>query len=248
MRQQSINHGTRIETITVESVDLNKNPFKIIAGGKEYLTKSLIVATGATAKRLRIPGENKLWQRGISACAVCDGGLPIFREQRLVVIGGGDVACEEALYLTKFGSEVIMLVRRDEFRASKAMQERVFKHEKITIMRNTEALECIGEKVLEKLKIINNKTQEESTLECKGLFYAIGHQPNTEFLQGQIAVDQEGYIITEKGSPKTSVKGVFAAGDVQDKVYRQAITSAGVGCMAALEAEKILEEQREKEK
>jgi thioredoxin reductase (NADPH) len=158
-----------------------------------------------------------------------------------VVIGGGDVALEEALFLSNFASEVILLVRRNVFRASKTMQDKVQKNEKIQIFRNTEAIECLGEETLSSLRIKNNQTNEECILECKGLFYAIGHHPNTEFLQGQITLDEDGYIITEKGTGKTNIPGVFAAGDVQDKIYRQAITSAGSGAIAALEAERFLE-------
>jgi thioredoxin reductase (NADPH) len=242
MKQQSLKYGARVETKTIDKVDLSVRPFKIRAGGTEYQAKSLIIATGASAKRLRLPGENKFRQRGVSACATCDGGLPLFRNQRLVVIGGGDVALEEAMFLSNFGSEVILLVRRDEFRASKAMQEKVKKNQKITVMRNTEATECLGDTTLNALKIVNNKTGEESILECKGLFYAIGHHPNTEIFQGQLDLDADGYLITEKGTGKTNVAGVFAAGDVQDKVYRQAITSAGSGCIAALGVERFLEE------
>jgi thioredoxin reductase (NADPH) len=151
------------------------------------------------------------------------------------------VALEEALFLSNFGSEIVMLVRKDVFRASKAMQEKVKKNGKIRILRNTEAIECLGEETLSSLKIVNNQTKEESILECKGLFYAIGHHPNTEIFQGQIDLDSDGYIITEKGTGRTNIPGIFAAGDVQDKAYRQAITSAGSGCIAALEAERFLE-------
>jgi thioredoxin reductase (NADPH) len=205
MKEQSIKYGARVEMKTIDKVDLSQHPFTVRAGNEEFRAKSLILATGASAKRLRLPGENKLWQRGISACAVCDGGLPLFRNQRLVIVGGGDVALEEALFLSNFGSEIIMLVRRDEFRASKAMQEKVKKNDKIRVMRNTEALECFGEGTLSSIKIKNNKSDEESILECKGLFYAIGHHPNTEIVQGQITLDEDGYIITEKGTGKTNV-------------------------------------------
>ncbi len=243
MRKQSIRFGTRIKTATVDSVDLSKRPFKIVSGKTEAYADTLIIATGATAKRLGLPGEDQYWQRGMSACAVCDGALPIFREKPLVVIGGGDSACEEASYLAKFGSKVTMLVRRDELRASKAMQQRVFDNNKIEIMWNHNATEVTGDgKLLTNVKVRNNKTGEEQTLEAGGLFYAIGHQPNTEFLNGQVETDDTGYIITHGKSTATSVAGVFAVGDVQDKTYRQAVTAAGTGCMAALEAEKYLVE------
>jgi len=242
MREQSIHCGARIETQTVDKVDLRKRPFKVVVGAKSVETKSIIIATGATARRMGIPGENRLWQKGISACAVCDGALPIFRNKVLAVIGGGDTAAEEALFLTKYAGKVIMLVRRDVLRASKAMQERVLADKKIEVKWNTNALEAFGEKKLEGLKIKNNKTGEESVLEAGGLFYAIGHKPNTVFLGGQLELDEVGYIKTILGTTKTSVEGVFAAGDVQDKIYRQAVTAAGSGCMAALEAERYLSE------
>ncbi len=240
MRQQSLHCGTRIKTETVDKVDLRSRPFKVFVGAEIVEAKTVIIATGATAKRLNIPGEDKLWQRGISACAVCDGGLPIFRNKVLAVIGGGDTACEEALYLTKFASKLVMLVRRDVLRASKAMQERLHADKKIEIKWNTNPLEALGDKFLTGIKIRNNKTSEESVVAASGLFYAIGHQPNTAFLNGQIDLDDVGYIKTIPGTSRTNVEGVFACGDVQDKVYRQAITAAGTGCMAALEAERYL--------
>lgn len=244
MRQQSIHTGTRIKTETVDSVDLSSNPKKVIVGQTTYLTKAIIIATGATAKRLGIPGEEAYWQRGISACAVCDGALPIFREKPLVVIGGGDTACEEASYLAKFGSQVHMLVRRDELRASKAMQKRVFDNPKITIHWNTEALEALGDdKLLNGVRVVQNKTREESVIPASGLFFAIGHKPNTDFLGDQLQTDEAGYLVTAPDSTKTQIQGVFACGDVKDKVYRQAVTAAGSGCMAALEAERWLGEQ-----
>lgn len=239
MKQQSENQWARILMKTIERVDFSSQPFHLYAWDEEILAKTVIIATWATAKRLRIPWENQFRQRGISACAVCDGGLPIYRNQRIVVIWWWDVACEEAMYLTNFASEVIMLVRRDVLRASKAMQEKVFKNEKIQIMRHTEAVSCHWDKNLEWIKVVNNQTKEESEIECRWLFYAIGHQPNTEFLKWQLEMDETGYIITHDGV-KTSVPWIFAAWDVQDKVYRQAITSAWTGCMAALEAERFI--------
>ena len=242
MRQQSLNSGAQIQTLTVDSVDLSSKPFKVNVGNETYTTDTLIIATGATAKRMGIKGEAEFWQKGISACAICDGGLPIFRNKKIVVIWGGDAAMEEAIHLTHFASEVVVLVRRDALRASKAMQERALNNPKITFMRNTEAEEAIGDKFLTGVSVINNKTGEKSLIECSGLFYAIGHQPNTSFLNGQLELDEAGYILTKPGTTQTSVAWVFAAGDVQDKKYRQAITSAGSGCMAALEAEKYLQE------
>ena len=241
MRQQSLNAWAEIITKTVDSVDLSSSPFKVTVGNEEFTADSLIVATGATAKRMGLPGEEQFWQKGVSACAICDGGLPIFRNKRIVVIGWGDAALEEAIHLTHFASEVLLLVRRDQLRASKAMQEKVFKNEKIQILWNTEATELVGEKLLSGVWTINNKTQEKVLIECAGVFYAIGHTPNTAFLSWQVELDETGYIKTIPWSTKTSVEGVFAAGDVQDRIFRQAITSAGTGCMAALEAEKYLQ-------
>ncbi len=240
MRDQAIHCGTEILTKTVDSVDLSQSPFKVVYGKEEVYARVVIIATGATAKRLGIKGEAEFWQKGMSACAVCDGGLPIFRNKPLVVIGGGDSAAEEATYLTKFASKVYLLVRRDELRASKAMQERVFDNEKIEVLWNTEAIEAEGDNVLTHVRIKHNKTQEEKRLEANGLFYAIGHDPNTAFLNGQLTLDETGYIVTEPGTTNTNIPGVFACGDVQDKTYRQAVTAAGSGCMAALDAEKFL--------
>jgi len=240
MREQSLQCGSRIVTETVDKVDLSQRPFKVWAGGQEYQASALIISTGATAKRMHLPGEDKLWQKGISACAVCDGALPFFREKSLAVIGGGDSAVEEGTYLTKFASKVIMIVRRDVFRASKVMQERAKNNPKIEILFNSLPLEVLGDKSVSGLKIKNTITNAETTIPIGGLFYAIGHLPNTAFLDGQLELDETGYIKTIPGSTKTNVEGVFAAGDVQDKVYRQAVTSAGTGCMAALDAEHFL--------
>lgn len=242
MREQSLRHGTRIETDTVESVDLSSRPFKVTASGQPIEAKAIIIATGAIARRMNIPGEDKLWQRGISACAVCDGALPIFRNKVLVVVGGGDSAIEEAAHLTKYASKVILMHRRDELRASKAMQKRAFDNPKIEIMWNTVPLEAKGEKFLTGLKVKDVKTGEEKEVTCSGLFYAIGHLPNTAFLGGQLTLDEVGYIKTIPGTTLTGVEGVFACGDVQDKKYRQAIAAAGSGCMAALDAERFLNE------
>jgi thioredoxin reductase (NADPH) len=240
MREQSVHCGTRIITETVDRVDLSKSPFKVFVGTKTYETKTLVISTGATAKRMNLPGEDRLWQKGISACAVCDGALPFFRNKVLAVVGGGDSAVEEATYLTKFALKVLMLVRRDELRASSVMQDRAKKHPKIEILYNSLPIEVLGDKFVTGLKVKNTKTNAESTLEVGGLFYAIGHVPNTAFLEGQIELDEAGYIKTKPGSTQTNKPGVFAAGDVQDKIYRQAVTSAGTGCMAALDAEKYL--------
>jgi len=240
MREQSVHCGARIITETVDKVDLSQRPFKVWAASQEYQASALIVSTGATAKRMHLPGEESLWQKGISACAVCDGALPFFRNKVLAVIGGGDSAVEEASYLTKFASKVLMIVRRDVLRASKVMQERAKNNPKIEILFNTLPLEVLGDKSVSGLKIKNVLTNAEISLPVGGLFYAIGHLPNTAFLAGQLELDETGYIKTKPGSTKTSVEGVFAAGDVQDRVYRQAVTSAGTGCMAALDAEHFL--------
>ncbi|MBF0331047.1 MAG: thioredoxin-disulfide reductase [Candidatus Omnitrophica bacterium] len=241
MREQSIKHGTRIETQTVERIDLSKRPFRLVTdGGLDIEAKAIILATGAIAKRMNIPGEDKYWQRGISACAVCDGALPLFRNKVLVVVGGGDSAIEEACHLTKYASKVVLMHRRDEFRASKAMQARVLDHPKVEILWSTVPVEASGEKFLAGLKVKNVKSGVISDLVCGGLFYAIGHTPNTAFLAGQAECDEVGYIKTKPGTTQTSIEGLFACGDVQDKKYRQAIVAAGSGCMAALEVESFL--------
>ncbi|MDA3811976.1 MAG: thioredoxin-disulfide reductase [Spirochaetaceae bacterium] len=242
MKKQATNQGVEFLMETVESVDLSKRPFKVKTSSREEEASAIIIATGATAKRMRVPGEDTFWQKGISACAVCDGALPLFRNQPLVVIGGGDTAMEEAMHLSKFGSKVYVAHRRDELRASKTMQDRVLANDKIEILWNTVLVDVGGSNALEYVLLKNVKTGEEYKHEAKGLFYAIGHTPNTSFLDGQIKLDEDGYIITEKGTTMTTIPGVFAAGDVQDKIYRQAITSAGTGCMAAMDAEKYIVE------
>ncbi len=240
MRAQSIKCGARIKTETVSKVDFKTSPFKISTETETVTAKAVIIATGATAKRLHVPTEEKLWQKGISACAVCDGALPIFRNKPLVVVGGGDSAAEESTFLTKYASKIFLLVRRDVLRASKAMQERVLGNKKIEVLWNTVLVDVAGEKMLERVRIKNVKTNEEKDLEASGLFYAIGHSPNTAFLENQLKLDETGYIITKPGTTLTSVEGVFACGDVQDKIYRQAVTAAGSGCMAALDVERYL--------
>ena len=243
MRKQSLACGARIVTETVDRVDLKSQPYRIFVGDKSVETHTLIISTGAIAKRLHVPNEERLWQKGISACAVCDGALPIFRDQVLVVIGGGDSACEEASYLTKFGKKVFLCVRRDKMRASKIMQQRVLDNPKIQLEWNTTLVDVLGKDKVEGVELRDPKTDELRKMEAGGLFYAIGHTPNTTFLDGQIKMDDDGYIITETGSTRTSIPGAFACGDVQDKKYRQAITSAGTGCMAALDAEAYLGER-----
>ena len=248
MKEQSVKFGTEVITETVSKVDLSSKPFKFWTEFNEdqppHTTDALILATGASAKRAHLPGEETYWQQGISACAVCDGAVPIFRNKPLAVIGGGDSACEEAGFLTKYGSKVYMLVRKDHLRASTIMQRRAEKNEKIEILFNTVALEAKGDgKLLNSLRIKNVRDNKESDLAVNGLFYAIGHVPATSIVHGQVETDDVGYVKTIPGSSETSVAGFFAAGDVQDARYRQAITSAGSGCMAALDAERFLASQ-----
>ena len=241
-RAQSARFGTRIFTETVNSIDLSKRPFRFKTDEQEGEAKTIIIATGATAKRDNVPGtrDGELWQRGVSACAVCDGALPMFRQKPLFVVGGGDSAMEEANFLTKFASKVYIVHRRDELRASAIMQERAKKNEKIEFLFSSKVTSVEGGNSVELVKVQNLKTNEEKSYPAAGLFFAIGHVPNTAFLNGQVKCDEQGYIITTPGTTATSVPGVFAAGDVQDKKYRQAITAAGTGCMAALEAEHFL--------
>jgi thioredoxin reductase (NADPH) len=239
MREQSQRFGTKVFTETVTSVDLSKRPFRVKTDDREVLAEALIIATGATAKRLFVKGEERLWQAGISACAVCDGALPIYRNKVLVVVGGGDTAVEEASYLTKFATKVIVVHRRHELRASKIMQKRLFDNPKVEMLWDTTVEEVVGDKGLSGIRVKNVKTGAESTLDAGGLFYAIGHVPNTAFLGGQVETTEAGYIVLKHGQ-ETSVPGVFAAGDVHDHRYRQAITAAGAGCAAALDAEHYL--------
>lgn len=243
-RAQSVRFGTRILTETVSSVDLSKRPFKVFG---EYSTnvetRAIVVATGATARRMDIPGcaDGEYWQRGVSACAVCDGAAPIFRNKVLAVIGGGDSAMEEATFLTKFASKVLIIHRRDELRASKIMQRRAMQNPKIEFMYSTVVDEVKGDgKLMNAIVARDLKTGTTSEVRCNGLFFAIGHIPNVAFLNGQVALDSQQYIITKPDSTETSVQGVFAAGDVKDKKWRQAVTAAGSGCMAALEVEHYL--------
>lgn len=241
MRKQAERFGAEIKRGWVTKVDLSKRPFTIqVSGLGELETQSLIIATGASAKLLGIPGEKDNIGRGVSTCATCDGFF--FRNKKLVVVGGGDSAMEEATFLTKFASEVRIVHRRNELRASKIMQERARNNDKITWSMNRTPVEVLsdGQKVTG-LKVRNNETGEEEVIETDGLFVAIGHRPNTAFLEGQVDTDEIGYIKVKPGSTETNIPGVFAAGDVQDFKYRQAITAAGSGCMAALDCEKFLE-------
>ncbi|MBD2567458.1 thioredoxin-disulfide reductase [Anabaena lutea] len=240
MKAQAERWGAQLYTEDVISVDLSQRPFIIRSQEREVKAHSLVIATGATAKRLGLPSEHEFWSRGISACAICDGATPIFRGAELAVIGAGDSAAEEAIYLTKYGSQVNLLVRSEKMRASKAMQDRVLSNPKIKVHWHTEAVDVFGNGQMAGVKVRNNQTGEVSELTAKGLFYAIGHQPNTSLFQGQLELDEVGYITTKHGGVETSIDGVFAAGDVQDHEFRQAITAAGTGCMAAMLAERWL--------
>lgn len=240
-RKQSINYGTEIRSETVTKIEKTEdNLFKVVTKENSYLTKAVIIATGSTPKRLDIEGWTKYWNKGISTCAVCDGGLPRYRAVPIAVVGGGDSACEEALHLSKTASIVYMIVRRDRFRASKIMSDRVLRHQKIKIIWHSEVEEVRGgDKGVESIIIKDNHGDKLHILEVKGLFVAIGHSPNSEFVREFVECNEEGYIRTGVDM-STSVEGVWAAGDVQDPKYRQAITAAGTGCMAALEVERWL--------
>lgn len=241
-RKQAIRFGTTILSEDVTSVDLSQHPYKVVGTENTFLTDSIIIATGAMANRLDIPGarDGEFWQRGVTACAVCDGAMPIFRNKPLFVIGGGDSAVEEATFLTKFGSVVYLVHRRDQLRASKIMQERALSHPKIKILWESEIVEVKGDSVVRSVTIENVKTKKREDHEAGGVFFAVGHTPNTAFLKNQIPLLSNGYIEVISGTCKTKADLVFAAGDVQDHVYRQAITAAGSGCMAAIEAEREL--------
>jgi len=254
-RAQAERFGTKIINIWIDKVDLSKRPFTIYGKESEdsdgittiIKAETLIISTGASAKWLGIPGEapapEGLGGNGVSACATCDGFF--FREKPIVVVGGGDTAMEEALFLTRFASKVTLIHRRDEFRASKIMQERVLNHEKIEVLWNTAVKEINGTKEsgVESIKIASTKTKEESILPTQGVFIAIGHKPNTDLFKGVLDMDEIGYLKTEGRTMKTNVAGVFACGDAQDSYYRQAVTAAGTGCMAAIDAERFLVEK-----
>jgi len=242
MKKQAQKFGTQILPEDVTSVDLSKRPFKVTGSSTSFLADTMIIATGASAKRLDVPGtrEGEFWQKGVTACAVCDGAAPIFRNKDLYVVGGGDTAVEEAIFLTKFAKHVYIVHRRDELRASKIMAQRALSHPKVTILWNSVVDEVKGDQVVRQVVIENVLTHEKKVCEAGGLFFAIGHEPNTGFLSSQIKLHDNGYIRIVPGTSRTSIEGVFAAGDVQDHVYRQAITASGSGCMAALDAERFL--------
>lgn len=222
--------------------DKKTNLFEIEAGGKKYTSRTIIIATGASARKLGIPGEDKFFGRGVSTCAVCDAAL--YKNKTTIVVGGGDSAMEETLALYKFAKKVYLIHRRDEFRASKIMQDRILsldkKNDKVEIIWDTEVLEVLGEKTVKGIKIKNLKTNKTQEIETDGFFLAIGHTPNTSIFKDEIKLDKEGYILTDKLS-KTNIEGVYAAGDVQDPIFKQAITSAGAGCQAAIQAERYIE-------
>lgn len=237
--QQAQRMGADIRWGMATKVDFSVRPFKVEIDEEKWIeADSVIIATGASAKWLGLESEQRLNGHGVSACAVCDGFF--FKNQEVAIVGAGDTACEEALYLSKLCTTVHMFVRKEEMRASKVMQARVLKTENIKVYWNTETLEVLGENKVESVKILNNKTNEESIIPVKAFFVAIGHQPNSGLFENILDMDDQGYLITQPGSTRTNVEGVFACGDVQDKIYRQAVSAAGTGCMAALDAERYL--------
>jgi thioredoxin reductase (NADPH) len=246
MQKQAERFGARARFGTVEAVDFSKRPFTLTVDGEKVGAQAVIIATGASHKHLGVPGEDLLETKGVTYCATCDGALPVFRNQPLVVVGGGDSACEEALYLTRFGSAIHLVHRRDALRASKIMADRTLSNPKIKPVWDsvvTDVLDVKQDKVTG-VKLKNLKTGAESVLNCAGVFVAVGHGPNTEIFKGQIEMDASGYIIPRKGA-MTNVPGVFVAGDCADSVYRQAITAAGAGCAAAIDAERFLAAQNQ---
>ncbi len=240
MKKQAERFGTEFIMEDIESVDFSSRPFTLKTGSRTVTAHSVIVSTGASAQILDLPSVKKFWGKGVSACATCDGALPIFRNQIIAVIGGGDSAIEEAIFLTRFAAKVLLIHRRNEFRASKAMQKRAFDNQKIQIIFDSVLEEVYGGQFTEGVKLKNVKSGEVSDYPCKGLFMAIGHTPNTGFLGGVLDLDQKGYIKVKSPSSATNIDGVFACGDVTDPHYRQAISAAGTGCVAALDAERWL--------
>jgi thioredoxin reductase (NADPH) len=239
-RKQAERFGASMRQVDVTSVDFSTRPFRVEVGADEYHADAVIIATGAEAKWLGVPGEQPLTGKGVSACATCDGFF--FRDQELVVVGGGDTAMEEALFLTKFASKVTIVHRRDGFRASKIMAARALEHEKIEVLWNTIVTEVQGEDTVTGVTLEDTVTGESREFRTDGVFVAIGHTPTTDLFAGQLDLDENGYVIAGRGT-RTSVEGVFAAGDVVDHVYRQAVTAAGTGCMAAIDAERWLADQ-----
>ncbi len=241
-RKQAERFGTRMHQVDVTEVDFSARPFRVNVGADEYTADSVIIATGAEARWLGIPGEERLTGKGVSACATCDGFF--FRDQELIVVGGGDTAMEEALFLTKFASKITLVHRRDEFRASKIMATRAIEHPKIEVRWNSVVTEIHGDDTVTSATLQDTVTNETSEMDVDGVFMAIGHKPTTELFVGQLDLDDNGYVVNGyDGDTHTSVEGVFAAGDVADHVYRQAVTAAGTGCMAAIDAERWLAHQ-----
>ena len=244
LKEQAERFGTKVEIDFISKVDFSKDKggmHKLYTqNGDEIKSKTVIISTGASAKYLGLPSEQRLIGGGVSACAVCDGFF--YKNQDVAIVGGGDTAIEEATYLAKICNNVTMLVRKDHFRASKAMQNRLSNYDNIKVLFNHEVIEVMGENIVDGLKIKSNLTNDVSEIKITGLFLAIGHSPNTDIFKGIVDMDESGYILTDKTSTKTNIPGVFAAGDVQDKDYRQAVTAAGTGCMAALDAERYLQE------
>lgn len=241
LKKQAERFGARVESKTVIAVDFSKQPFKIKVNDKDYEAEAVIISTGSVVKRLGLESETALWGKGVSACATCDG--PLFKNKEIIVIGGGDAAMEEANFLTKFASKVTVIHRRDEFRASKIMVERAEKNPKIDFIFNSEVQEVLGaeEGRVTGVKLKNNKTDEITDFRAQGMFVAIGHRPSTDIFKGQLELDEIGYVVRKPDTSETSVAGVFAAGDVADRRYRQAVTAAGAGCRAAIDAERWLE-------
>jgi thioredoxin reductase (NADPH) len=239
MREQAARFGAEFVTADADRVDVSSAPFSAWVGEREFRGDAMIITTGASARMLGLPAEQRLLGHGVSTCATCDGFF--FRDKALAIVGGGDSAIEEAIFLTKFATKVTLVHRREELRASKIMQERAFANPKIEFLWNSVVSDVHGDHQVESLEITDVVTDEVSKLDVEGLFVAIGHDPNTALFTGQLALDENGYILTQPDSTVTSVEGAFAAGDVQDHVYRQAITAAGSGCMAAIEAERWLE-------
>jgi thioredoxin reductase (NADPH) len=240
MKAQAERWGTRLLEADAEAIDLSRRPFRLSADGRQIETHSVILATGASANRLGLPQEERFWSRGISACAICDGATPQFRNEELAVVGGGDSACEEAVYLTKYGSHVHLVVRGDRLRASAAMADRVLANPAISVHWNRQVADAVGEDWLAGIILRDSCSGATEQLAVRGLFYAIGHTPNTRLVLDQLEVDAKGYLVTRPGRPETSVEGVYAAGDVADAEWRQGITAAGSGCQAALAAERWL--------
>ena len=241
MEKQASRFGAEILPVHVTEVDLSPRPFLVKAGDQEWRARTIIVSTGATARWLGVPGEEKLRGRGVSACATCDGFF--FRDRELVVVGGGDTAMEEATFLTKFASKVTVVHRRDEFRASKVMQERALANPKIDVVWDTVIDEIVGDDAVTGVRLRNVKTGESHEMPTDGVFMAIGHDPNTSLFAGTLHVDEHGYLKVQEPRTHTNVPGVFAAGDVTDRTYRQAVTAAGQGCKAAIDAERFLEDE-----